>query len=310
MQSIRATASGLVLAAGLAAVCLVPSSAVAQWDEVEIGSQELTPSIHVLTGRGGNMAVCVGDEGVFLVDDQYAPLTDRIRAKIAEIHDGPVRFVLNTHWHGDHTGGNENFGETGSLIVAHDNVRARMAIENVSTIWDRTTPPSPEGALPVVTFNDEVTFHVNGETVHCFHVANAHTDGDAVVHFVDADVIHMGDVYFNGLYPFIDTDSGGSIDGMIAAVERVMALCTPETVLIAGHGPVGDLDSLRAYHDMLVRIRARTNALIRQGADLDAVIAAAPTAEWDAEWGQTWIDGEKFIEVVFGDLAGRAPSSD
>jgi len=310
MQSIRAAASGLVLAAGLAAVCLVSSSAVAQWDEVEIGSQELTPSIHVLTGRGGNMAVCVGDEGVFLVDDQYAPLTDRIRAKIAEIHDGPVRFVLNTHWHGDHTGGNENFGETGSLIVAHDNVRARMAIENVSTIWDRTTPPSPEGALPVVTFNDEVTFHVNGETVHCFHVANAHTDGDAVVHFVDADVIHMGDVYFNGLYPFIDTDSGGSIDGMIAAVERVMALCTPETVLIAGHGPVGDLDSLRAYHDMLVRIRARTNALIRQGADLDAVIAAAPTAEWDAEWGQTWIDGEKFIEIVFGDLAGRAPSSD
>ena len=310
MHVFRAPAAGLVLAAGLAAFCLAPRPAPAQWDEVEIGSQELTSSIHVLTGRGGNMAVCVGDDGIFLVDDQYAPLTEKIRAKIAAIHDGPVRFVLNTHWHADHTGGNENFGETGSLIVAHDNVRARMAIENVSTIWDRTTPPSPEGALPVVTFDDEVTFHVNGETVRCFHVANAHTDGDTIVQFVDADVIHMGDVFFNGLYPFIDTDSGGSIDGMIAAVERVLALCTPDTRLIAGHGPVGDLDSLRSYHDMLVRIRARMNALIRDGADLDTVIAAAPTAEWDAEWGRTWIGGEKFTEIVFGDLAGRAPAAE
>ena len=301
-----------LFATALALVCLVPLHAVAQnsMDDVVIEAQELTPSIHVLTGRGGNMAICVGDDGVFLIDDQYAPLTERIRAKIAEIHEGPVRFVLNTHWHGDHTGGNENFGESGALIVAHDNVRERMAIENVSTIWDRTTPPSPEGALPVVTFDDEVTFHLNGETVRCFHVANAHTDGDAIVHFVDADVIHMGDVFFNGLYPFVDTDSGGSLDGVIAAVERVMELCTPDTKVIAGHGPVSDLAGLRAYHDMLVRIRARVLTLIREGKDLEAVVAAAPTAEWDADWGQRWITGEKFTEILFGDLAGDPTRSE
>ena len=300
----------LALASAFAVILAAPAAAQRSMDDVVIESIELTPSIHVLTGAGGNMAVCVGDDGVFLVDDQYAPLTEKIRAKIAEIHDGPVRFVINTHWHGDHTGGNENFGETGSLIVAHDNVRARMAIENVSTLFDRTTPPSPEGALPVVTFDETITFHLNDETIHAFHVANAHTDGDAIIHFVDADVIHAGDILFNNLFPFIDTDSGGSIDGMIEAVDRIMTLCTPETRVIAGHGEVADLDDLRAYHGMLVDVRARITAMVRDGMDLDAVLEARPTAAYDEEWNWGFIDGETFTTIVYGDLAGRAPSGD
>lgn len=297
------------LLAGLAAL-VAPALAFAQFDDVVIESTALTPSIHVLEGRGGNMAVCVGDDGVFLIDDQFAPLTAKIKAAIAEIHEGEVRFVINTHWHGDHTGGNENFGDTGSLIVAHDNVRARMSVENIGKISGRTTPPSPDGALPVVTFNDEITFHLNGETIHAFHVENAHTDGDAIIHFVDADVIHMGDVLFNGLFPYIDVDSGGSIDGVIAAVDRVLELAGEDTRIIAGHGPLADVAALHTYRAMLVDVRARVMALVEQGMDLDGALAAKPTAPYDEDWNWSFIDGERLTTLVFSDLAGRAASDD
>ena len=296
------------LLAGL--IVLVPTFATAQMDDVEITATELTPSIHMLEGRGGNMAVCVGEDGVFLIDDQFAPLTEKIKAAIAKIHDGEVRFVINTHWHGDHTGGNENFGEGGSLVVAHDNVRARMAVENIGKLSGRTTPPSPEGALPVVTFNDEITFHLNGETIHVFHVRNAHTDGDAIIHFVDANVIHMGDVLFNGVYPFIDVDSGGTIDGVIAAVDAVLELSDDATQIIAGHGPMADGEALRAYRAMLLDVRTRIASLIDEGKDLDAVIAAQPTAAYDETWTWGFIDGERLTTLVFSDLAGHGPSGD
>ena len=298
------------LIVGLGLALLAPAaSAQNSMDDVEIEATEVTPSIHMLKGAGGNLAVCVGADGAFLVDDQYAPLSDRIKAAIAKIHDGDVRFVINTHWHGDHTGGNENFGDAGSLIVAHDNVRARMAVENVSTLFDRTTPPSPEGALPVVTFNDEITFHLNGETIHAFHVPNAHTDGDAIIHFVDANVIHAGDVLFNRLFPFIDTDSGGSIDGMIAAVERILALCDADTRVIAGHGDIAGIDDMKDYLAMLTDLRAKIERRVDEGMDLDAVLESRPTAGYE-EWNWGFIDEETFTSIVFGDLAGRAPSGE
>ena len=292
---------------GVLALLLTHSPALAQdsMDEVEIESTALTPSIHVLTGRGGNMAVWTGEDGVFLVDDQYAPLTPKIRAAIAALTDRPIRFVINTHWHGDHTGGNENLGSTGTLIIAHDNVRERLATEQVSTIWDRTTPASPEGALPVVTFDESVTFHLGGEEIHVFHVEHAHTDGDAIVHFRTSNVLHMGDVFFNGLYPFIDTDSGGSIHGMIDAVQRALALCDDETRIVAGHGGVATLVDLRAYLDMLTGVRDAIATLVDEGLDLEEIQERAPTAPWDDPWGRTWIDGPKFTEIVYGDLRGR-----
>ena len=194
---------------------------------VEIASKPIRGGIYLLTGRGGNMAVSAGEDGVFLVDDQYAPLTEKITAAIRQIQDEPVRFVVNTHWHGDHTGGNENLGEAGAVIVAHGNVRLRLSVEQFQKMRERTIPASPEGALPVITFTDAVTFYLNGESVHVFHVPPAHTDGDSVVHFQGADVLHAGDIFFNGTYPFIDIDSGGSIEGMI--ISRIAARVSMST---------------------------------------------------------------------------------
>lgn len=282
----------------LCACLFVALPASAQMEDVVIETTPLTDSLHMLTGQGGNLVVCSGDDGVFLVDDQYAPLTDRIRAAISEIHDGDVRFVLNTHWHADHTGGNENFGEAGSVIVAHDNVRERMSVDQFNELFDRGTPASPPAALPVVTFADGLTFHLNGQTIEVIHFAHAHTDGDAIVHFVDDDVIHTGDIVFWGLYPFIDVDSGGSVDGVIAATGALLDMSGASTRFVPGHGTVLGRQELTAYRDMLVELRATVAGLLAEGRSEDEIVAAAPTADYDAEWGQVWLDGETFTRIL------------
>jgi len=256
----------------------------------------------MLTGRGGNIGLCIGEDGVFMIDDQYAPLTPAIRQAIAQVTGDPVRFILNTHWHSDHTGGNENFGELGAVIVAHDNVRLRLASDQLMPFLQREVPASPAAALPIVTFSDAVTFHLNGNTIRAFHVANAHTDGDAIVHFDEADVIHMGDVFWNGFYPFIDTHSGGSIRGTIAAVDAALTLIDVDTAIIPGHGPLGDRAQLLAYREMLLAIADRIQVMIDAGKSLDEVQAAAPTADWDPTWGNGFIKPETFVRMVYEDL--------
>jgi len=273
--------------------------------DVRITAKQVAPGIHVLEGRGGNIGVCSGKDGVFLIDDQFAPLTEKITAAVREIGGGEIRFLVNTHFHGDHTGGNENLGRAGVLIVAHDNVRERLGTEQVNKLFDRTTPPSPEGALPVVTFNDAVTFHLNGETIRVFHVDNAHTDGDAVVHFVKADVVHAGDVYFNGLYPFIDTSAGGSIDGTLAAADRILQIAGPGTRIIPGHGEVTGRDGLLAYRDMLATVRRNVKQLLDAGKNLEEIQAAKPTADFDAEWGDGFLDPDTFTKAVAWSLGGE-----
>jgi len=282
-------------------VCLaVPANA--QMEDVVIETTPFTDSLHMLSGRGGNLVVCTGDDGIFLIDDQYAPLSEKIMAAIAEVQEGPVRFVLNTHWHGDHTGGNENFGETGSVIVAHENVRARMSVDQFNELFDRETPASPEGALPIVTFSEGLTFHVNGLTLEVIHFARAHTDGDAVVRFAEANVIHTGDIVFDGLYPFIDVDSGGSIDGVIAACAAILEMADAQTKIVPGHGPVLGRTEVSAYRDMLVEIRARVATRIEAGDDLEAVKASRPTADWDEELGHVWLTGDQVTELVYRSL--------
>ena len=284
---------------------LLPLSLHAQqnFDTIQVRATPVAGSVYMLTGAGGNMGLSAGENGAFLIDDQYAPLTDKIRAAVGEITPAPIRFVLNTHWHGDHTGGNENLGNAGTLIVAHDNVRRRMGTDQFREAVNRTVPASPAAALPVVTFDQTVNFFLNGDSLHAFHVPRAHTDGDAIIHFRAANVVHMGDTFFNGRFPFIDLSSGGSINGVIDAAERVLALADDRTRIIPGHGSLATRAELQAYHDMLVTVRDRIRAAKAEGKTLDEVQAMQPTAEFDAEWGGGFIPPERFVEAVYQSLS-------
>ncbi len=291
-----------VLAMALAAA--LPAAAQQQQDfsQVEIKAEKVTEGVYMLTGRGGNIGLSVGKSGSFLVDDQYAPLTDKILAVVKSVSPEPVRFLVNTHWHGDHTGGNENIGKAGVFIVAHENVRQRMSKEQFNAVFKSTTPPSPEGALPVVTFGEALTFHWNGDEIRVYHVPPAHTDGDSIVHFVKADVVHMGDLFFNGGYPFIDTSSGGKVDGVIAAADRVLGAISEKTRVIPGHGPLATKADLLAYRDVVKAVRDRVAKLKAEGKTKEAAVAAKPTAEFDAKWGQGFIKGDVLVGLVFDSL--------
>jgi cyclase len=288
----------------LFAFAFFASPVLAQQDfsKVQIKTEKLSDTVYMMTGAGGNLGLSVGPDAVFLIDDQFAPLTPRIKAAIAKITKRPVKFLLNTHWHFDHVGGNENLGKGGVLIFAHENVRKRMSTEQFIEFLGMKTKPDPKVALPIVTFASEVTFHINGDEVRAFHVAPAHTDGDSIVHFAKSDVIHTGDTFFNKLYPFIDTSSGGSVDGMIAAADRVLGMAGDKTKIIPGHGPLGNKSELNTYRDMLATISGRIKDQIRAGRKLEEVVASKPTAEFDAVWGKGFLPPDKFVEMLYKNL--------
>ena len=275
-------------------------AAVAQRDfsKVEIQPTQVGDGIWMMQGAGGNLGVCAGTDGVLLIDDQFAELSEKIRAAIQAVSKEPLRFVLNTHFHGDHTGGNENMANAGALLVAHDNVRRRMSTEQYNALFDRKTPPAPAKALPLITFDDSLSFHVNGQEVRCFHVAPAHTDGDVVVWFPKANVIHAGDCVFNGLYPVIDVSAGGSVDGMIAATAKIVALAREDTKIIPGHGPLATRADVQAFHDMMVTARGRMKKLIAQKKTLEEIQAAKPLADFDSKWGQGGMKAETFLKAM------------
>jgi glyoxylase-like metal-dependent hydrolase (beta-lactamase superfamily II) len=274
-------------------------------DTVRIQVQPLASGVYMLIGSGGNIGVSVGDDGPFIIDDQFAPLAPKIKAAIAGISNKPLRFVFNTHWHGDHTGGNEPMAGDGAIIVAHDNVRRRMGVDQFNKTFNQTTKASPRGALPVVTFADAVTFHLNGDSILAMHVAPAHTDGDAIVVFKKANVIHAGDTFMNGFYPFIDLDSGGSIDGVIAAADKILSMSDANTKIIPGHGPLASASDLREYRRMLVGCRDAVKKLVAAGRTLDQVKAAKPTADFDGKWGGGFMKPDQWVTQLYRGLSKK-----
>ncbi len=289
-------------------ICLIPlflsagANANEHWDSVEVKAVPVSDGIYMLMGEGGNIGVSIGEDGTFAIDDQYAQMSAKITAAIKKLSGDSPKFLFNTHWHGDHAGGNEHFGKQGAIIVAHENVRESLKVEKTIKLFNMHKPPSPKEALPVVTFQNEMNLHLNGDDIHLLHVANAHTDGDAIVHFTKANVIHAGDTFFNGFYPFIDVDSGGGIAGMIAACNTVLALANDQTKIMPGHGPLANKADLVAFRDMLVVAEKNIKALIAAGKNEADIIAAKPLAELDKEWGDGFIPTDVWVKIVYSGM--------
>lgn len=268
----------------------------------ELKTVAVADGIYMLMGKGGNIGLSTGNSGALIIDDQYAPATTDILGAIAEQTKDKIQFVVNTHWHGDHTGGNENLGKMGAVIVAHENVRETMSKDQFIELFNMRAPASPEAALPVITFVDGITFHWNNDTIQVQHVAAAHTNGDAIVHFKNANVVHAGDTFFNKMYPFIDVTHGGSIDGTIAAAEKLLGMADEQTKIIPGHGPLANKTDLRAYRDMLVAVRSSIHDLKHTGKNRADVIAAKPTAAYDAKWGEGFLKPDVWVGIVYDSL--------
>lgn len=274
-------------------------------DELRFVTTKIADGLYVLHGEGGftggNIAISVGEDGVVMIDDSMPPLLEKLKAAIAAISNKPVDFLINTHVHGDHTGNNASMGADGAHIVAHENLRERLKTME----WDSPDgkKPTPASALPVITFSSEITFHLNGIETRVFHVANAHTDGDAVIYFADLNVIHTGDALFNGLFPYVDLDNGGSVSGYIAAQKRIYALADDKTIIIPGHGPVGKRADLKTSFSMLEDARALVGKLRKEGKSEDEVVALNPLQKYHDKWNWGFITTERMTRTLYKDLA-------
>jgi len=291
-----------VLISSLVAGLLALTTAAAAEEEVVIQSVPVTKGISMLVGQGGNLGLFIGEDGTFLIDDQFAPLTPKHLEAIRAAGGDTPKFLINTHYHADHTGGNENLGKAGTLIFSHDQVRERLTVETVIKAFNMVTPPLPKAGLPVVTFSSDITFHINGETLRAFHVSRAHTDGDSVIHFRKANVIHAGDVFFNGFYPFVDVDHGGTVKGMIEAADVILALADGDTKIIPGHGPLGDREQLQSYRDMLGTAYDALSRLKTAGRSVEEAVAAKPLAALEGQWGGGLFPGDTWIGLVYNGL--------
>ena len=281
----------------------ISAHAQTDWSKVEVKATKVAGNVYMLQGAGGNIGVSVGDDGILIVDDQYAPLADKIRAALKGIGDKKLRFILNTHWHGDHTGGNEVFGPE-APIIAHDNVRKRLSTEQKSTVFNSTTPPSPKAALPIITFNESLTVHFNGEEIRAIHFPHGHTDGDSVIFFTASNVVHLGDDFFAGRFPFVDLDSGGTVEGLIKNIGDIIGKIPTGAKLIPGHGPISTIDDLKTYHRMLQQTTEIVRQKITAGKTLDQVKTEGLPAEW-GPWGTGFIKTDRWVETIYRSLTAK-----
>jgi len=280
------------------------------FSKVQIKVTKVSGNIYMLVGEGGNIAASVGEDGIVIVDDQYAPLADKIAAALKGIGatDKPVRFVINTHYHGDHTGGNAPFAAKGSTVIAQDNVRKRMETggkAGIGTAMTMDVKPAAKGALPIITFDHDVTVHLNGEDIRALHFPGGHTDGDAIVFFPKANVVHMGDDFVRYGYPFIDVNSGGSVQGMIAACDKVASLLPDDVKVIPGHGDLANLGDVRDYSVMLKETSSAVQAAINRGMTVDQMKKDKILATWDAKYGKGFITPDLFIETLYNSLTNK-----
>jgi cyclase len=286
----------------LAALLALPAHVFSQdFTQVQIKTMAVGKGVYMLTGAGGNIGISAGADGILLIDSQFAQLHDKIKAALAAIAPGPVRFLCNTNWHYDHTSGNEPFAKDGAVIIAHEKARLRMISEQTHADLNIIIPPYPAAALPAVTCSDSLTIHFNGDELRIIHIPGAHSDADLLFHFKKANVIHTGDLAFSGIYPYIDVAHGGSINGMIVAADRILGMSDAGTQLIPGHGPLMKRADVAAFRDRLLQVRDRVAALIDAGKSESEIIAAKPSADLDARW-RGGISAEMFIKLIYDSL--------
>ena len=277
--------------------------------ELQVGAEKLAENLYMFSDSGGkgNTLVLTGDDGLLMIDTKVENAVDPLLTKIAELSEKPIRFAIITHWHFDHVGGNEKVAQTGATIIAHENVRKHMGVVHDMKILEATVPPAPKTAQPQVTFKKEMTFHLNGENVKVFHVEPGHTDGDAVIYFRHANVIHMGDLYFEGLYPYIGIYSGGSIKGMIKVIRQILPMIDENTKVVPGHGPLSNKARLQRYVSMLTAIRDNVSRLMQKGLTMEKVITEKPTQVFDEKWGKGFLPPDQFAKLVYMDLSPTLP---
>jgi glyoxylase-like metal-dependent hydrolase (beta-lactamase superfamily II) len=269
--------------------------------QATIKAEKANGNVYMLTGAGGNIGVSAGADGILMIDDQFAPLSEKIRAALKELNPGKLKFVLNTHYHGDHTGGNVNFG-TEAPIIAQTNVRKRLSTEQ--KVLGEAVKAAPPEALPVITFDDALSLYFNGEEIRVMHFPNGHTDGDSIIFFTKSNVVHMGDDFFAGKFPFIDLDSGGSVEGMTRNVRAVIAKLPADTKVIPGHGPLSTVADLKAYENMLTETTENVRGQMKAGKTLEQIRAAGLPAKWDS-WGTGFIKTNIWIDTIYNSLSKK-----
>ncbi|MGC3945032.1 MAG: MBL fold metallo-hydrolase [Chryseolinea sp.] len=283
------------------------SQAQENFDSVKVIPQKLSDHLYFLTGAGGNIGVLVGADGTVMVDDQFAPLSNRINGAIKTIDPGEIRFVINTHLHGDHSGGNENFTHMGSTVIAQDNVRKRMSMSSTNSRTKEVTPPRDKAAWPVVTFPNTMSVHLNGEDIELIHLDPAHTDGDVAIWFKQSNVFHLGDMFVTYGYPFIDYESGGTINGFISSLDKLLGLMDDKTRVIPGHGPLCSKADVQKFRDALADIRDQTLAALKKGKPVSEMGSLPIASKYDANWGNGFIKGKDFVFQVAENLKASLP---